>query len=61
LEVSIMTSKWLRYGALVLALCLPMGAQAQSSGSGFDDRRPCPQGTHSQTFPNGQGYRCVAD
>jgi hypothetical protein len=56
-----MTSKWLRYGALVLALCLPMGAQAQSSGSGFDDRRPCPQGTHSQTFPNGQGYRCVAD
>jgi hypothetical protein len=56
-----MTSKFLRYGALLLALSLSVGAQAQSWGSNFDDRRPCPPGTHSQTFPNGSGYRCVPD
>jgi hypothetical protein len=43
-----MTGKWLRYGALLW-------------GSSFNDLRQCPPDTHSQSFPNGQGYRCVPD
>jgi hypothetical protein len=56
-----MTGKWLRYGAVLLALSWSAGAQAQSWGSTFNDFRQCPPDTHSQSFPNGQGYRCVPD
>jgi Domain of unknown function (DUF4399) len=27
----------------------------------FDDHRHCPPGSHSQTAPNGSGYRCLPD
>ena len=27
----------------------------------FDDHRRCPPGSHSQTAPNGAGYRCLPD
>jgi peptidoglycan hydrolase-like protein with peptidoglycan-binding domain len=30
-----------------------------ASGNNFSDLRPCQPGTHSQSFPNPQGYRCV--
>jgi hypothetical protein len=53
-----MTSKLLRYGAVLLALSLSFAAQAQSD-SYFSDLRQCPAGTHSESFPSGQGYRCV--
>ena len=49
-----MTSKLLRYGVLLLALSLSAAAQAQQS-----DLRVCPPQTHSETFPNGNGYWCV--
>jgi len=55
-----MTSKFLRYGVLLLAMSLPLAAHAQQAGDSYvNDFRPCPPGTHAQTFPNGNGYWCV--
>jgi hypothetical protein len=54
-----MTSKFLKYGALFLALSLSFAAQAENGY--FNDLRPCQPGTHSETFPGGAGYRCVPD
>ena len=48
-----MASKFLRFGALLFALALPVAAHAQN------DLRVCPPQTHSETFPNGNGYWCV--
>jgi hypothetical protein len=48
-----MTSKFLRFGALLLALSLPVVAHAQG------DLRVCPPQTHSESFPNGNGYWCA--
>ena len=48
-----MANKLLHFGALLLALSLPVAAHAQS------DLRLCPPQTHSETFPNGNGYWCV--
>jgi hypothetical protein len=52
-----MTNKFLKYGALFLALSLSFAAQAQ--GGYFNDFRPCEAGWHSESFPSGAGYRCV--
>jgi hypothetical protein len=58
MEIS-MTSKFLKYGALFLALSLSFAAQAENGY--FNDLRTCQPGTHSETFPGGAGYRCVPD
>jgi hypothetical protein len=55
-----MTNRFLKFGALLLAVSLAFAAQAQS-GYGFNDLRPCGPGTHSESFPSGSGYRCVLD
>jgi hypothetical protein len=55
-----MTSKLLKFGAFFLVLSLSFAAQAQYA-SAFNDLRVCQPGTHSETFPGGQGYRCVPD
>jgi len=48
-------------GALLLALSLPSFAGAQGYNTYFNDLRPCPPGTHSESFPAGSGYRCVVN
>jgi hypothetical protein len=47
-----MTSRFLRYGVLIIAMSMPLAAHA-------GDFRTCPPETHAQTFPNGNGYWCV--
>lgn len=54
-----MTSKVVKYIALLIALSVPLSSGAYAWGSQFNDLRSCEQGTHSQSFPNGNGYRCV--
>jgi hypothetical protein len=51
-----MTFKFLRSGVLLLAMALPLATHAKSYDNNF---RTCPPGTHSETFPNGNGYWCV--
>jgi hypothetical protein len=34
-------------------------ASAPDSGQGFNDLRPCPAGSHSQSAPTSSGYRCM--
>jgi hypothetical protein len=51
-----MAFKFLRIGVVFLALSAPAAVGAQQS-----DLRPCPPGTHSETYPNGNGYWCVAN
>lgn len=60
-----MTSRIIKYGLLLIALSLPLGACMQGAPSNstqaqyLSDLRPCQPGTHSESFPNTQGYRCV--
>jgi hypothetical protein len=60
-----MTRKVLKYGALIISLSLPLAACMQSAPSNpvqaeyLSDMRPCQPGTHSESFPTQQGYRCV--
>jgi hypothetical protein len=55
-----MTSKFLRCGVLLFAMSLPLAAHAQQTGDSYENNfRLCPPDTHSQTFPNGNGYWCV--
>jgi hypothetical protein len=55
-----MTSRFIKFAMLLLALSLPLGAHAQQAGgSHFNDLRSCPPGTQSYSFPNGNGYWCV--
>ena len=35
------------------------GPAAPYAGQGFDDLRRCQPGTHAESFPTSQGYRCV--
>jgi hypothetical protein len=62
-----MTLKVLKYGALLLALVSPLGACMSNAPSTpeqaqyLSDLRLCQPGTHSESFPNQQGYRCVLD
>jgi hypothetical protein len=35
------------------------GPSAPGEGQGFNDLRPCPPGTHSQSAPVASGYRCM--
>lgn len=37
----------------------PAGPAAPYAGQEFNDLRQCQPGTHSESFPNGQGYRCA--
>lgn len=38
-----------------------MSAVLRIADSYSTDLRPCPANSHSESFPNGQGYRCVPD
>jgi hypothetical protein len=51
-----MAFKFFRIGVVFLALSAPAAVGAQQS-----DLRPCPPGTHSETYPNGNGYWCVGN
>jgi hypothetical protein len=55
-----MISNALKIATLVGLLIAPVLAYAQMPfpGGGY---RNCPQGAHSESFPNGNGYRCVLD
>ncbi|MGO8798010.1 MAG: DUF4399 domain-containing protein [Roseiarcus sp.] len=37
------------------------GPAAPQSGEGFNDLRRCQPGTHAESFPSSQGYRCALD
>jgi hypothetical protein len=37
------------------------GPAAPNAGQGFNDLRRCPPGTHAESFPTSQGYRCQPD
>jgi hypothetical protein len=37
------------------------GPAAPFAGQGFNDLRRCPPGTHAESFPTSQGYRCQPD
>jgi hypothetical protein len=60
-----MTYKFLKCGALVAALgltlagCTPNAPSNAYQAQYLSDLRPCQPGTHSQSAPSGQGYRCV--
>ncbi len=60
-----MTLKVLKYGALLLGLaspleaCMPSAPSTPEQAQYLSDLRPCEPGTHSESFPNTQGYRCV--
>ena len=60
-----MTPKFFRSGALTLALaiglagCMPNAPSNPYQAQYLSDLRQCPPGTHSQSTPSGQGYRCV--
>jgi hypothetical protein len=56
-----MSARILAIGAVLLALCAAPVALAQQGGGYFNDLRPCPPGSHSESFPSGSGYRCIAD
>jgi hypothetical protein len=62
-----MTRKFLKCGALLIALSAPLAACMQNEGSNamqaqyFNDLRPCPPDSHSQTSPYGNGYSCIAN
>jgi hypothetical protein len=57
----------LKAGALLLALaptlagCMQGGPSNAYQAQYFNDLRPCQPGTHSQSYPNTQSYRCVLD
>ncbi|MGD0721107.1 MAG: hypothetical protein ABR970_08675 [Roseiarcus sp.] len=55
-----MSARILAIGAVLLALCAAPAALAQQGGY-LNDLRPCPPGTHSESFPSGSGYRCTVD
>ena len=59
-----MLRKFLKRGALLIALAAPLGACMPNDGPNamqaqFNDLRPCPPGSHSQTSPFGNGYSCI--
>jgi hypothetical protein len=64
---SAMTLKFLRYAALLVALasplagCMPGAPSNPQQAQYLSDLRPCAPGTHSESFPITQGYRCVLD
>jgi len=37
------------------------GPVAPYAGQGFNDLRRCPPGTHAESFPTSQGFRCAPD
>jgi hypothetical protein len=62
---SVMRGKLLKPCALTVLLALPLGACMSNAPSNqyqaqyFNDLRPCPPETHSQSSPFGMGYSCV--
>src|SRR5258708_32373009 len=61
--VAAMAIRFLRGGALIIALCLSVGACMQNKPYNetqpqyLNELRPCQPGTHSESFPNTQnGY-----
>jgi hypothetical protein len=58
-------NRFLKTGVLLLALasmlsgCMPGGPTNAYQAQYFNDPRPCQPGTHSQSYPNTQSYRCV--
>jgi hypothetical protein len=49
-----------KLAAVIGLLLAPAAAYADMPNPG-NSYQSCPPGTHSQNFPNGNGYRCVAD
>jgi hypothetical protein len=60
-----MTREFLKWGTLMVALglalagCMPNAPSNAYQAQYLSDLRPCQPGTHSQSAPFGQGYRCV--
>jgi hypothetical protein len=53
-----MIRKIMRCAAIVGLLLAPAAAYADMPNPG-NSYQSCPPGGHSETFPNGNGYRCV--
>jgi hypothetical protein len=54
----VMISRIMKIAAVVGLLLTPAAAYADMPNPG-NSYQSCPPGAHAQTFPNGNGYRCV--